>query len=135
VPEHVCLERNAVRPDRDFGPHVVRRQRDQLRRGLRGLAREGFRAVHTLHGIEEIADAAITRTKLYNDLGHETGPFDVIGDVHGCLAELESLLTEPGYGLDRDEAGRAIGAHQEERRAVFVGDLVDADRTRPACCG
>ena len=55
LPEKLCAERNAGRPDRDFGPHVLRRQRGQLRRGLRGLAREGFRTVHVLHTPEEVA--------------------------------------------------------------------------------
>jgi len=50
VPEKVCAARNAARPDRDFGAHVIRRQRDQLRRGLKDLPREGFRTVHTLRG-------------------------------------------------------------------------------------
>jgi protein phosphatase len=27
LPERLCAERNAQRPDRDFGPHVIRRQR------------------------------------------------------------------------------------------------------------
>ena len=84
LPERVCLERNAGRPDRDFGAHVVRRQRDQLRRSLRGLQREGFRTVHVLVSEEEVAAATVIRTRLYNDLRQETGPFDVIGDVHGC---------------------------------------------------
>jgi protein phosphatase len=125
VPEKVCIARNAARPDRDFGAHVIRRQRDQLRRGLKGLQREGFRTVHTLRGEDEVADASITRTKLFNDLRHESGPFDVIGDVHGCRAELETLLTELGYTIGRDGQGRAAGAHHDGRRAVFVGDLVD----------
>ena len=42
LPEKVCAARNASRPDRDFGPHVIRRQRDQLRRGLRGAAARGL---------------------------------------------------------------------------------------------
>jgi protein phosphatase len=46
-PEKLCHERNRNRPDRDFGPHVVRNQSQQLRRSLRGLDREGFRGVHT----------------------------------------------------------------------------------------
>src|SRR5579884_1159013 len=37
LPERVCQERNVGRPDREFGPHVVRNQKSQLRRGLRGL--------------------------------------------------------------------------------------------------
>ncbi len=131
LPEKLCAERNAGRPDRDFGPHVLRRQRGQLRRGLRGLAREGFRTVHVLHTPEEVAAAAITRTRLYSDLRHEAGPFDIIGDVHGCRAELEQLLTELGYEIDRDAAGRAAGARHPDRRAVFVGDLVDRGPDTP----
>jgi protein phosphatase len=125
LPEKLCAERNAGREDRDFGPHVLRRQRDQLRRGLKGLRREGFRTVHVLRRPEEVAAATVTRTPLFNDLRHETGPFDVIGDVHGCRAELEQLLTALGNQLARDEAGRAVGARHPDRRAIFVGDLVD----------
>jgi len=131
LPEKLCAERNAGREDRDFGPHVLRRQRDQLRRGLKGLRREGFRAVHVLRGADEVAAATVTRTPLFNDLRQETGPFDVIGDVHGCRAELEQLLTALGYQLDRDEAGRAAGARHPDRRAIFVGDLVDRGPDTP----
>ena len=132
VPEQTCVARNASRPDRAFGAAVIRRQRDQLRRGLTGLRREGFAAVHTLRGPEEISAATITRTKLYNDLRHEAGPFDVIGDVHGCRAELEELLGALGYAIARDAAGRAAGArHPSGRRAVFVGDLVDRGPDTP----
>lgn len=47
----------------------------------------------------------------------ETGPFDLIGDVHGCLTELRTLLGRLGYADD--------GSHPDGRRMVFVGDLVD----------
>ena len=117
--------------DRDFGPHVIRRQRGQLRRHLRGLQREGFRTVHVLHTPDEVAAATIIRTPLYNDLRHEAGPFDVIGDVHGCLDELELLLTTLGYELERDAEGRPGGARHASRRAVFVGDLVDRGPDTP----
>ena len=116
VPESVCRERNASRPDRDFGDHVIRRQHAELRRSLRGLRKEGFRTVHVLHGEQEIAAATITRTRLFNDLRHETGPFDVIGDIHGCAAELQTLLRDLGYVIRRDEAGRAAGASHPDRR-------------------
>ena len=132
LPEKLCAERNASRPDRDFGPHVLRRQRGQLRRSLGSLAREGFRTVHVLRTTEEVAAATITRTPLFNDLRHEAGPFDVIGDVHGCRAELEQLLTELGYILEHDAAGRpAGGRHPDGRRAIFVGDLVDRGPDTP----
>jgi protein phosphatase len=131
LPEKLCAERNAGRPDRDFGPHVLRRQRGQLRRGLRGLGREGFRTVHVLHTPEEVAAAAIRKTRLYSDLRHEAGPFDIIGDVHGCRAELEELLATLGYAIERDAAGRPVNARHPERRAVFVGDLVDRGPDTP----
>ncbi len=131
LPEKVCAERNAGRPDRDFGAHVIRRQRAQLRRSLHGLQREGFRVVHVLRSAEEADAAALIRTKLFSDLRHEHGPFDVIGDVHGCRAELEHLLGELGYAIERDAAGRPAGARHPERRAVFLGDLVDRGPDTP----
>ncbi len=132
LPERVCVGRNVARPDRPFGAHVIRRQRDQLRRGLRGLDREGFRRVHVLRSEAEASSALLTRTKLFNDLRDQTGPFDVVGDVHGCRAELEALLADLGYELVRDEQGRGTGArHPAGRRAVFVGDLVDRGPDTP----
>jgi protein phosphatase len=131
LPERLCAERNAQRPDRDFGPHVIRRQRQQLRRHRNSLPREGFRTVHLLSTPGEVDAATITRAKLFNDLRHERGPFDVIGDVHGCRAELEQLLDKLGYAIDRDGAGRPVSASHPARRAVFLGDLVDRGPDTP----
>ena len=55
----------------------------------------------------------------------------MIGDVHGCLAELEQLLDELGYAIERDAAGRPTGASHPARRAVFLGDLVDRGPDTP----
>ncbi len=132
LPERLCIERNAARPDRPFGAEVVRRQSDQLRRGLKGLQREGFRTVHMLRSPSEVDAATISRQRLWTDLRDRTGPFDVIGDVHGCRAELEALLTALGYLLHRDDAGRPVGArHPAGRTAVFLGDLVDRGPDTP----
>ncbi|HZG05014.1 MAG TPA: polynucleotide kinase-phosphatase [Streptomyces sp.] len=134
VPENVCAERNAARPDRaDMPAHVIPRQRRELRRSLRSLEREGFRKVHVLRGVEEVETARIELERRYNDLRHLTGPFDIVGDVHGCRAELETLLGEKlGYAIERDAAGRAVDArHPEGRTAVFVGDLVDRGPDSP----
>ncbi|MGW0479736.1 polynucleotide kinase-phosphatase [Nonomuraea sp. NPDC003214] len=122
VPEEVAVERNAGRPDRDFGARVVIRQRKDLRRSLGKISRDGFRKVHVLHGVEEIERAEITYEKAWSDRRELTGPFDIIGDVHGCRAELEALLAELGWqGL----------THPEGRTAVFVGDLVDRGPDTP----
>ncbi len=119
VPERTCLDRNKLRPDRTFGPHVVRNQAQDLRRSLRGLEKEGFRHLHVLDpdGIEA---AVIERQPLWNDRKQEHGPFDIIGDVHGCIEELRELLTNLGYTTNDDVVTPPPG-----RKAIFVGDLVD----------
>ncbi|WP_329521592.1 polynucleotide kinase-phosphatase [Spirillospora sp. NBC_01491] len=131
VPEHVAAERNAARPDRDLPAHVIPRQRRELRRGLRSLSRE-FRRSYVLAGTAEIDAVTVVRERAWNDRRDLTGPFDLIGDVHGCRAELEDLLADLGYEIERDAAGRAAGAnHPGGRTAVFVGDLVDRGPDSP----
>ena len=126
VPESVCAQRNAERTDRTFGRDVLRRQQSQLQRSMRGLSKEGFRSVHVLGGVEAVASAQFVRTPLRSDRRELTGPFDVIGDIHGCLGELESLLTTMGYTIERDDAGRPVDATSPPgRTAVFGGDYVD----------
>jgi protein phosphatase len=124
LPEKLCHERNQNRPDRQFGPHVVRNQSQQLRRSLRGLEREGFRHVFTLSTPEEVSLVSIVRQPLWNNLKHEHGPFDIVGDVHGCYEELSSLLGQLGYKIENGPDGPKA-TPPDGRKAVFVGDLVD----------
>lgn len=128
TPEGICQERNSLRSDREFGPHVIRQQVSQLRRSLRGLKREGFRYVFELDSPETIDSVTIERVPLWNDKRQERGPFDIIGDVHGCCDELEVLLARLGYSVAavvEGPLGGPVYAHPEGRKAVFVGDLVD----------
>ncbi len=126
VPTQVAIQRNTVRADRAFGDGPIKRQAAQLRRSIRGLAREGFRRVHVLSSVDEVDRAVVVRERLLNDFRDQHGPFDVIGDVHGCLDELLVLLDRLGYAVARDEQGRAVDAeHPRGRRVIFVGDLVD----------
>ncbi|HET7490079.1 MAG TPA: polynucleotide kinase-phosphatase [Acidimicrobiales bacterium] len=129
VPTEVCAARNATRPDRAFGPHVLRNQRSQLRRSMRTIRREGFAKVAFLTGVDEVDRATITREPAPTDRRDDLGPFDIVGDVHGCHDELVALLRELGYEVGPD----GISArHPEGRRAVFVGDLVDRGPATPA---
>ena len=127
--EDICHDRNKTRPDRDFGPHVVRNQTSALRRSLHGLKREGFGHVYVLNSVEEIEAATIERVKLWTDKRNERGPFDIVGDVHGCCDELEALLQKLGYSVARieepDGGIRYAVTPPSGRKAVFVGDIVD----------
>jgi len=108
---------------RGLPDHVIRRQHDALRRSIRHLAKEGFRKVHVLSTTDPVK---IEYEKAYNDKRELAGPFDIIGDVHGCHSELVTLLTRLGYTVTPDGAH-----HPDGRTAVFVGDLVDRGPNTP----
>ncbi len=124
----ICVERNRLRPDRPSGAEVVRRMTSEVRRGLGGLQREGFRQVWKLASVAEIDRAAIERQPLWTDRRDDHGPFDIIGDVHGCADELQELLGKLGYAVQWSEDGgeRSVSVVPPDlRKVVFVGDLVD----------
>jgi protein phosphatase len=130
VPERLCLDRNRERPDRNFGPHVVRNHVQQLKRSLPGLKREGFNHAHVLKGPDEIDAVRVVRQPLWNDRRDERGPFDIIGDVHGCTDELGELLIALGYdavGITGEGTpwSAPLYRHPAGRKAIFLGDLGD----------
>ena len=127
LPERLCQDRNKGRADRNFGPHVIRQQSQQLRRSLRGLEREGFRHVFTFNTSEEVDAATVERQPLWNNKKQEHGPFDIIGDIHGCYDELIVLLGMLGYA---EQPGGAWN-HPAGRKLVFLGDLVDRGPKSP----
>lgn len=47
-------------------------------------------------------------------------PYDIVGDVHGCIDELRELLDRLGYALDGD-----VVRHPDGRTLIFLGDLND----------
>lgn len=61
LPERLCHERNAGRPDRAFGRQVVRTQRQQMHQGMREMEKEGFRHVYRLSSVEEVDAATVIR--------------------------------------------------------------------------
>ena len=118
IPERICAERNSLRPDRNFSNHVIRQHVQEMRRSIRRLDREGFRHVHIFASPDAIETATVDRQPLWCDRKGDHGPFDIIGDIHGCRSELETLLEKLGY----DPATRR---HPDGRKIVFLGDLVD----------
>ena len=134
LPEKLCQERNQERPDRQFGPHVVRQQARQMHQSLRGLKDEGFHHVYVLSSPEQVAAVEVERQRLWTNLKHEHGPFDIIGDVHGCFDELLELLVRLGYRVTspEEDGGTYKVEHPAGRKVIFLGDLVDRGPTIPA---
>ena len=110
---------------------MIRRQHAELRRFCAACARGFIAATSCTAGRDRRRQ--ITRTRLFSDLRHEHGPFDIIGDVHGCDDELQNLLSELGYSRRAETSSAVDRRHPPARRAVFVGDLVDRAPTRRPC--
>lgn len=126
--QEVLKERHRNRVDRNFHLGVIRNQYIQLKKSINKLRKEGFRRVFILNSVEEIQNAVVERQKLWNNKKDETGPFDLIGDVHGCYEELLLLLEKLGYKVTKQAKTENYGykiTHPQGRKVVFVGDIVD----------
>ena len=121
VSEKTIKERNEKRQDRTLGSKVVANHVAQLKSAIRLLRKEGFRYVYVLPE-KEIANVEIVRIPLWTNQKSECGPFDIIGDIHGCYDELCELLSGLGYDVDVEKFS---ARHASNRKAVFLGDLCD----------
>lgn len=67
------------------------------------------------------------------DRRDDHGPFDIIGDIHGCADELQALLSKLGYHVEwSSDGGRTVSiAPPPGRKAIFVGDLVGRGPNTP----
>ncbi|HEY6116036.1 MAG TPA: polynucleotide kinase-phosphatase [Candidatus Dormibacteraeota bacterium] len=131
LPEKLCVERNRGRANRNLPSGVIHRQRDQMKRSMRGLQREGFRYLYVLDSVEAVEAATIVRQPLWVNRRDDHGPFDLVGDVHGCHDELVALLDKLGYSIAVDGEGVRHVTHPQGRRVIFVGDLVDRGPDTP----
>ena len=120
LPEALLQERNKARPERNYPERVIHKHCWDLKRSIKNLKREGFRFIYVINSLEQLENTEVVRTRLWSDKKDDHGPFDIIGDIHGCCDELEELLAVLGYA--RGENGYA---HPEGRKAVFLGDFCD----------
>lgn len=111
----------------------IRQQKEELEKYDLGMKAEGFQAVYRLRSEEEIDEVSFNIKPHASNHKKLTGPFDLIGDVHGCLDELILLLGHLGYNVKRrtDGKGWYQVAAPEGRQAIFVGDLVDRGPDSP----
>jgi protein phosphatase len=136
MPQSICVNRNKARIDRNLSGYVIRQQQQQLKRSIKKLKREGFRKIYVFESEEEVnAVTKIIREKLYNDKKEEQGPFDIIGDIHGCYEETIELLKKLNYRiLEVEDNGENYGIevrHPDNRKVIFLGDLVDRGPNSP----
>jgi protein phosphatase len=138
LPEEACRANNARRAGRVVPERVIANHVQQLRRVVPLLAKEGFHHVYTLQSLEEVESAVVERRPLPVDRRGDHGPFDVVGDVHGCYDELTALLERLGYrvGPQPDVHGcpEVVALPPPGRKAVFVGDLGDRGPNTPDVC-
>jgi len=120
TPLDVCLQRNAIR-ENPRPVEVLLRQREQfemtLKELLQGHQEEGITRLDVIEDTENV------QLKWIDPIVKDEypGPFDIIGDVHGCYEELVQLLDRLGYRVLEDGSF----GHPDGRTLVFVGDLVD----------
>ena len=135
--ENACQHQNGTRSDTDPLPHhIVHRQWQTLKRGLKRIPKEGFRRTFRIKSPEDGRDAHFWREPLFCDRRSDPRAVDIIGDVHGCRDELENLLRKLGYAIERETAAEQGGTRYrvtppENRQALFLGDLIDRGPDSP----
>lgn len=129
LPLETCQSQNQQREDRIVDSHIIADQVSLFDKAMARIPEERFDFLYTLRSPEEIAAAEIRRYRLPVNYRHWRGPFDIIGDVHGCFDELLKILTRLGYRIrflgTENEHPRFSVSHPENRRLLFVGDLID----------
>ena len=133
IPASICQERAG----RAVGRRVIRNQCQLLRDALRHpLRREGFLSEYRFRSPQEADAVVVERRRLRTDRREDRGPFDIIGDLHGCFDEAIALLGRLGYVVERGEqaaGGRFRVSHPDGRRLIFLGDLVDRGPNSTDC--
>jgi protein phosphatase len=122
TPIRKLFDRHETRRDREFSKQVLQKQFDDFKRSMRTIDREGFSYTYFIDPEEEIK---IVRQSLWNNKKNEKGPFDIIGDIHGCFDELQALLLKLGYTISLKEDGHYSVEHWDKRKVIFLGDLTD----------
>lgn len=131
LPRALCLKRNQARAERNVDKAVIWSQADTLSRSLNDLAREGLSHITILDTPESVDAVRIERQPLAPDKEADAGPFDLIGDVHGCFDELQDLLEKLGYLIEGGQGAPWRLSHPQGRKPVFLGDLVDRGPKTP----
>jgi protein phosphatase len=119
LPQEINAQWNASRKQR-VPADALERHRRNLDLSLHALPTERFHSIYMLDSPEAIASTRVILGGLVPE--RTEPPFDIIGDVHGCYAELAALFERLGYGWREAEQDFI---HPDGRLSIFVGDLAD----------
>ncbi|MDQ3855463.1 MAG: AAA family ATPase, partial [Chloroflexota bacterium] len=112
--------------ERKVPDDVLVRQQAALEAALPEMRREGWDEVYCL--APEDADGVEVLQVSAGVYSPVPPPYDVVGDVHGCYAELTEILDRLGWQPDGDSY-----SHPEGRTLVSLGDVADRGPDVPAC--
>ena len=134
LPEKLCHERNAGRPDRQFGPHVVRNQIAATapvaaRTGARGLSPR-LQAVLARRG----GSGDIERQPLWNNRKQRARPVRHHRRRAWLLRRIARTAGAARLSGASARAKEFAVTPPDGRKLIFVGDLVDRGPRRPRCC-
>jgi predicted kinase/predicted NAD-dependent protein-ADP-ribosyltransferase YbiA (DUF1768 family)/diadenosine tetraphosphatase ApaH/serine/threonine PP2A family protein phosphatase len=118
VDVETCLERIEKSKGRHANQKRIRKQLSAMPIDEGPYKQEGIGQVNVLNA--QTTNALVVRSPFPFDLRDLSGPFDIIGDVHGCGDELGALLGTLGYDVVNSRA-----THHDKRRVIFCGDLVN----------
>lgn len=122
LPEATCQQNNSLRQVKHFSKNLIKRQCEEFQYALKSLRKENFRKVFTLNSQEELNSLEINRVPLWTDKSSLHGPFNIIGDIHGCYTELCALLKKLDYTVEEKDFK---ATPPPGRKAIFLGDLCD----------
>jgi predicted kinase len=133
IHKKICLARNALRSQpvpEDILIAYAKAMKDAI--NVCGQDKRYY-PFTVFRSVEEVDRAVVERIPLECDARDLTGPFDIVGDIHGCREELEHLLVTLGYEMrpDADIADRLVWSHPEGRTMIFVGDFTDRGPDSP----
>ncbi len=92
------------------------------------LRRQGVKNVYLTDDLKEWNALSFRYKRMPTRMCDEHGPFDFIGDIHGCYEELKALLNKLGYESKEVIKNGSIYKryfHPDKRKLMFLGDMVD----------
>lgn len=120
LPKDLCIEQDQHRRY-SVGEEVLEQQFKATQKTRLELKNEQYDQVLVFHTQEEVNRFSLRWTSSLVEIPEE-GPWDIIGDIHGCGDQLMALLAKLGYLAD---SAHHCYYHPQKRRAIFLGDIMD----------